>query len=331
MSLRRAGVLSGLAGLLALAGCGGGGDGATPVPAPSAPASAATASPSAATAPASPPAVRPYTALGDSYTSGLQIPPQQGTPRGCARSGVNYPSLVAARLGLSGPDFRDVSCSGARTRDLTAPQQTAGGANPPQLEAVSDATRLVTLGIGGNDVGFMDVLGRCAMESVKRSVAAALTEQPGAEAPCREYYTTGGGADEVGRAIEATGPKVVEAVREIRRRAPQARVLLVGYPALLPADPAACEATLGSGVAPGDLAFLAEKQRQLDAMLRRSAEQAGGVFVDTSTPSAGHDMCAGEDRRWVEPPLPAPGLASLHPNARGEQGMAAAVLAAATP
>ncbi|MFJ1701971.1 SGNH/GDSL hydrolase family protein [Kitasatospora sp. NPDC088346] len=326
-TLRRAGLLSGLAGLLALAGCGGG---SAPAPAPSPPASAVapTASAPAAT---TPPPVRPYAALGDSYTSGLRIPPQQGTPRGCARSGVNYPSLVAARLGLSGQDFRDVSCSGARTGDLTAPQQAAGGANPAQLEAVSDTTRLVTLGIGGNDVGFMDVLGRCAMESVKRSVAAALTEQPGAEAPCRAHYSTGDGTDEVGRAIEATGPKVAEAVREIRRRAPLARVLLVGYPAMLPADPAACAATLGSGVAPGDLAFLAEKQRQLDAMLRRSAEQAGGVFVDTSTPSAGHDMCAGEDERWVEPPLPAAGLAPLHPNARGEQGMAAAVLAAVTP
>jgi hypothetical protein len=52
------------------------------------------------------------------------------------------------------------------------------------------------------------------------------------------------------------------------------------------------------------------------------------VFVDTYTPSLGHDMCAGPERRWIEPPLPAAGRAPLHPNAAGQQGMAAAVLAA---
>ncbi|MEV4615978.1 SGNH/GDSL hydrolase family protein [Kitasatospora sp. NPDC049258] len=332
MDLRRAAVVAALAGPLALSGCAGG---PRPSPAPSRAASP-TAAP-ATTAVPSPSAVPagPYAALGDSYTSGLQVPPQQGTPKGCARSGANYPSLVAARLDLAGPDFRDVSCSGARTADLTAAQQTSGGANPPQLDALTPATRLVTLGIGGNDVGFMDVLGRCALESVKRSVASALTERPaaaapGAEAPCQEYYTGADGADQVGRRIEATGPKLAEAVAAIRQRAPRARVLVVGYPALLPADPAACAVTLGPGVAPGDVAFLAREQQQLNAVLRRAAEGAGARFVDTYAPSVGHDMCAGEAERWVEPPMPSPGLAALHPNAKGEAAMAAAVLAVVT-
>jgi hypothetical protein len=81
-------------------------------------------------------------------------------------------------------------------------------------------------------------------------------------------------------------------------------------------------------VAPGDLAFLAEKQQQLNAMLRERAAAAGARFVDTAAASAGHDLCAGPEHRWIEPVLPAAGAAPLHPNALGERGMAAAVLAA---
>ncbi|WP_146259367.1 hypothetical protein [Streptomyces tateyamensis] len=60
------------------------------------------------------------------------------------------------------------------------------------------------------------------------------------------------------------------------------------------------------------------------------AAAAHAVFVDTYTPSLGHDMCAGAQQRWIEPPLPAAGRAPLHPNPAGQQGMAAAVLAALT-
>ncbi|WP_170290559.1 SGNH/GDSL hydrolase family protein [Kitasatospora atroaurantiaca] len=312
MDVRRAGVLLGL---LLTVGCGA----ATthpPSPAPSG---------TAATASAAPPA-GPYVALGDSYTSGLQIEPQVGTPPGCARSGVNYPSLVAKALGLAGGAFTDASCSGARTRDLTGAQRTDGGTNAPQLDALAPAIRLVTLGIGGNDAGFIDVIGQCAKESVKQTLLADLTRTPAAESPCRTYYTAENGQDQVQRKVDAAGERLADALREVRRRAPQAKVYVVGYPALLPADAAACTATLGRSVPAGDIAFLVEKERQLNAMLRQRAEAAGVGYVDTFAASAGHDMCAGESTRWVEPPFPAAGLAPVHPNARGQQGMAAAVL-----
>ncbi|MEV4561299.1 SGNH/GDSL hydrolase family protein [Kitasatospora sp. NPDC049285] len=260
-------------------------------------------------------------ALGDSYTSGLRIPPQGGTPEGCGRSGVNYPSLVARQLDLSA--FTDVSCSGARTGDLTAAQQTSGGANPPQLDALTSATRLVTLGIGGNDAGFLDVIGRCAMENVKHVLLGG-----GSDAPCRAYYTTGGGRNEVQQKVDATGEWLTAALGEIKRRAPDAKVLLVGYPALLPQDPATCSATLGDDIAAGDVRFVAAQEQQLNAMLRQRAEAAGVAFIDTYTASSGHDMCAAPGTRWIEPPEPTQGLAPIHPNAQGQQGMAAAVLGA---
>ncbi|GAA1074715.1 SGNH/GDSL hydrolase family protein [Kitasatospora arboriphila] len=320
--------------LLAAAGCGADGGSRAVPPAPPSD-GAQQQSPGRSAAQASPSPAGPYVALGDSYTSGLKVPPQTGTPAGCARSGVNYPALVAAGLGLTGTGFRDVSCSGARTGDLTAPQRTADGTNPPQLDALAGTTRLVTVGIGGNDAGFMDVVTRCAQESLRSTLAAGGATAAagggtgGAASACRAVYAAaGGGPDEVQQKVAAAGGKVGAVLAEIHRRAPSARVYVVGYPALLPADPAACRATLGDGFAAADLAFLTEKQQQLNGMLRERAAAAGAVFVDTAAVSAGHDMCAGEGERWIEPALPAAGGAPLHPNARGERGMAEAVLAA---
>ncbi|WP_162002548.1 SGNH/GDSL hydrolase family protein [Streptomyces sp. CB01881] len=323
--MRAAALAAGLAVLL-LAGCSGGGGDGTGAPAPDGPHPVrATATP---TPTPTPTPVGPYVALGDSYTSGLKIAPQVGEPRGCARSAVNYPSLVAKSLGLADGQFRDVSCSGARTGDLTGSQQTDGGANPPQLDALTPATRLVTVGIGGNDAGFMEVVGECARENLV-DVVKGLVGSGRAESPCREHYASAAGAvDQVQSKVDAAGERLGRVLQEVRRRSPQARVYVVGYPSLLPADPAACAPVLGGAVAAADLGFLAEKEQQLNAMLKGRAETAGAVFVDAAAPSAGHDMCAGEADRWVEPPFPASGLAAIHPNAKGQQGVAAAVLKA---
>jgi hypothetical protein len=68
-----------------------------------------------------------YVALGDSYTAGPPIPVQETTPLGCLRSDHNYPYLVAAALGVV--EFRDPSCSGAETEDMTQPQGVTPGPN----------------------------------------------------------------------------------------------------------------------------------------------------------------------------------------------------------
>nr|WP_202523764.1 SGNH/GDSL hydrolase family protein [Kitasatospora sp. SID7827] len=310
MPVALAAALAGAA-LIGAAGCGAGGTAPAPKPDRASP----------TTSPSPTPVTGPYVALGDSYTSGLRIPPQGGTPQGCGRSGANYPSLVAQRLDLK--DFTDVSCSGARTGDLTAAQRTEDGTNPPQLDAVSAATRLVTLGIGGNDAGFMDVLGRCAVENLRHSLIGK-----GDAAPCRTYYTTGAGSGEVQRKMTTTAERLTAVLGEIKRRAPQAEVLLVGYPALLPQDPGRCAETLGDGIADADIGFVAEQERQLNGMLRQRAEAAGVAFVDTYSSSTGHDMCEAEGTRWIEPLDAGKGLAPIHPNAQGQQGMATAVLSA---
>lgn len=258
----------------------------------------------------------PYVALGDSYTAGPKIPGQTGYPSGCDRSDRNYPSLVAARLKLDGGDFKDVSCSGATIADLTTSQSTEDGTNPAQLSALSHETRLVTVGIGGNDIGFASTIKRCVAMGALYELAAKYAPE---DAPCARRYT-----DDVEDKVQAAGKRLSGALSEIRRRAPEARVYVVGYPSLLPTDGAECrrEMTLASG----DVTFLREQEQQLNTELRDRAKIAGVEYVDTYKPSEGRDACSAEGTRWIEPLLPQSPAAAMHPNELGERGMADAVL-----
>ncbi|AXI77476.1 SGNH/GDSL hydrolase family protein [Peterkaempfera bronchialis] len=315
-----AGALAATGALLLTAACSGGG-GSQAGPAKPAPVPVATTAPS----PGSGSSAGPYAALGDSYTSGPRIPTQAGTPLGCDRSDRNYPSLVAKALGLTGRDFRDVSCSGATTANLAAPQSTSDGVNPPQLAALSTRTRLVTLSIGGNDVGFVALLSRCVQAGVLRSLGLDRSAAPSGDAPCKDFYTASG-HDELGQRVQTAGRRLAAGLAEVRQRAPLARVFVVGYPALVPESGAACPSQLG--LAAGDVAFLHDEEQRLNTELRQRAEAAGARYVDTWTPSLGHDACTAEAVRWIEPLSPAAPAAPAHPNERGERGMADAVLRA---
>src|SRR5215208_3015548 len=110
-----------------------------------------------------------YVALGDSYTAGPGITPQDPSFPGCIRSDANYPNLVAPDLGL--PAFRDVSCSGAQTKDMFATQDVDPDPdNPPQLDALDASTKIVTLGIGGNDIGFTSIAETCVQLAIQSSL-----------------------------------------------------------------------------------------------------------------------------------------------------------------
>jgi lysophospholipase L1-like esterase len=263
-----------------------------------------------------------YAALGDSYTSGPDIPTQVGTPAGCERSSRNYPSLVAQSLGFKTDRVHDVSCSGATIADLTGPQSTSDGVNAAQLSALSSSTTFVTLGIGGNDVDFAGVLTRCVEVDLIPSLIGSSTAQ---SSPCQAYYTSGG-TDQIEQKIQAAATSLADALGQITRRAPHAGVFVVGYPDLLPPGGDSCADTLG--ITSADLVFLNQEELRLNAMLKASAKAAGATYVDTYTPSQGHDACTEPTVRWTEPLDPGSPAAPLHPNARGEQAMANAVLTA---
>jgi lysophospholipase L1-like esterase len=247
-----------------------------------------------------------YVALGDSYTSAPRTGDPSGTPAGCDRSSNNYPHLVAANIKPA--EFADVSCSGATTADMTGSQQTKNGTNPPQLNALNAATTLVTVGIGGNDIGFIGLAGQCA------------TVHPGSS-PCKDKLTAGG-HDQLADKTNTTAGRVADLLDKIHRRAPKARVVVVGYPTVLP-DGSGCWPSLPVGA--GDVAYLREALGKLNDMLAAQAKSHGAGFVDTATPSKGHDLCTASDTRWVEGLIPTSNAIALHPNAKGEKAMADAV------
>jgi len=252
-----------------------------------------------------------YVALGDSYASAPLVPAQTGQPAGCLRSNRNYPALVAKGLEIT--DFRDVSCGGATTRDMTAAQQVPGGRNAPQLDAVTADATLVSVTIGGNDIGFGSIIQECATRSPLKPTGSA----------CKDFYNSGG-TDQLAARIRATAPKIADVLHGIDGRAPEATIVVVGYPAILPDSGPGCFPIVP--FSPGDVAYLRSTEKALNAMLADEAGSAGAVFVDTYTPSIGHDVCTPPGTKWIEGFVPTSPAAPVHPNALGTAGQAAAVL-----
>jgi hypothetical protein len=248
-----------------------------------------------------------WAGLGDSYAAGPLIPNQQLNPLGCLRSDRNFAHLAAAALGRS---LADVSCSGAKTDDMTAPQNVTPGPNPPQFNALTTDTQIVTLQIGGNDIGFTSILQNCA------------TANPFAH-PCRDRYVVNG-HDTLADKIAATAPKVAAVLQGIHTRSPGARVFVVNYAAILPETGSGCWPQVP--IAFSDVAYLRSVEKNLNAMLAQQAAANGARIVDDYTASIGRDACKSSSTRWVEPLIPGNAAAPFHPNARGEAGIAAVVV-----
>ena len=250
-----------------------------------------------------------WVGLGDSFAAGPLIPNQSLSPLGCLRSSNNFARLATASRGDA---LTDVSCSGARTTHMTNPQSTDAGTNPPQFNALTADTAIVSLQIGGNDIGFTEILQNC------------VTYNPFGR-PCQNRYNPGGN-DEITARINATAPKVADVIKGIRAKAPGARILVVNYAAILPESGSGCWPQVP--LAYSDVPYLRAKQKQLNTMLRDQAASNGAVYVDDYTASIGRDACKSSGTRWVEPLVPGNAAAPFHPNARGMAGIAPVVAAA---
>lgn len=247
-----------VAAVLLLSGCTSSGEQSSPTPAP----------------------VERYVALGDSFSAGPLIPTSD-LAGGCLRSDHNYPSLVAKDLAVK--SLVDVTCSGATTRDLTHAQPTFGGARiPPQLRAVTAGTDLVTIGIGGNDLGLFGTL-------VQTCTSLRASDPDGS--PCARRLAERG--PDLAAATRVISARVTRSLRAIRTKAPRATVVLVGYLRLVP-DRGSCARL---PLATGDYAEGRRISRVLDRALAQAARRADVRFVDMYDASRGHDICS--DDPWV--------------------------------
>ncbi|HEX3510091.1 MAG TPA: SGNH/GDSL hydrolase family protein [Solirubrobacteraceae bacterium] len=251
-----------------------------------------------------------YVAMGDSYTAAPGVlPPSPTAPADCAQSAANYPHLVAAALGLS---LTDVSCSGAKTEDFTVAQFPD---QPPQFDALTPSTEIVTVGMGGNDHNlFGTLLAGCT---------ALDAGQPNVGAPCREHYEAF-----VRTTYKEDVRPAEEALERIHALSPNAQVFVVGYPDITPTH-GSCPASMPWTT--GDLRWFRNRvQLAGNAMLRREAHRQHATFVNTFSASIGHDVCQPPGVRWIEPLIGSLTGVPVHPNAVGEQHDALAVEKAMT-
>lgn len=235
--------------------------------------------------------------MGDSAASAPLVP-DQAQPAGCFRSTNDYPSVLARHLAAS--SFTDVTCSGARTEDLVSRSQTIRpGQVPPQLDAVSSDTRLVTVTIGGNDIDLPKLAAQCRRSSL---------DVP----PCSSDLVVDG-ADRISQAIDADADDWAALIVAIRAKAPDARVIVVGYGTYVRPEGCFPEQPIN----PVDAAYFQSKIDELDARMQQVASDQDVEFFDTRPLSVGHDICAAPQDRYIEGFAPTSPAAPLHPNGAG--------------
>lgn len=248
-----------------------------------------------------------YVALGDSYSAASGVLPLDlFAPPECLRSIRNYPHVIAADTGAQ---LKDITCGAAETSDFFESQYPGV---PPQLNALSQETQLVTMTIGGNDSGvFIDTILACG--------SAGLSTL-GQGSPCKDHY--GSSFEETIDSV--TYPSLIKALNAVKAAAPAARVAILGYPWIMPAS-GGCFTKMP--IAEGDVPYVRGIQATLNDAISRAAAATGTTYVDFSTVSNGHDACQPLGVRWIEPVLQGTNPVIVHPNALGEAEMAAQTMA----
>ncbi|MBW5249200.1 SGNH/GDSL hydrolase family protein [Streptomyces sp. P01-B04] len=282
-------------------------------------------------------AAAPYdwVALGDSYTAGV-IPAAGDVfefPRnGCQRTDQSYPQVIERDLG-SLLDLTNVSCGAATIKDITSNYQSPIGRHlppftedpeypffpvPPQSDAVKSGTDVVTVGAGGNTLGFDDILFTCLQLD---------QDSGGVGTPCRDKL-----ADHIPARLAKVSSDYDEMLATVHKRAPHAKVINVGYPTVIPQDTSKCrhnDYEQFASITPGDLDWLRDDvQGPLNKAIEKTAGDHGDTFVDLTDSTRNHSVC--DAGKWVE------GLYSyfptkvafVHPNTLGHKNAADHVSAA---
>lgn len=289
-----------------------------------------------------------WAALGDSYTAGLFIgdprPPLGSTSRdGCDRTAGSYPDLVGRALAARPLDkpvsLIDVSCDNAAVGNVTRDrQQPTSPVQPPDGDPagwplvdpqirrarLDGRTDVVTVGIGAISLPF----GECLNLSL-------------AHISCTAYYADPpAGVEGLDAKLARIRDEYTRMLGAIHHAAPHAKVITVGYPAILPERGNACGGgpTQLGPISPADIDWLREDAlKALNTIIQSETAKRGDSYVDLYTSSVGHDVCAPEDTQWIEgicgdaapfwPTVPPGGLpfdcaaigkraTLLHPNAR---------------
>ncbi|MFB9737066.1 SGNH/GDSL hydrolase family protein [Streptomyces thermocoprophilus] len=221
-----------------------------------------------------------YVALGDSYSSGVGAGSYISSSGDCKRSTKAYPYLWNAAHAPS--SFTFAACSGARTDEVLA----------NQLGGLSSSTGLVSISIGGNDAGFADVMTTCVLSSDSTCLSRINT--------AKAY-------------VDSTLPGKLDAVyNAIRSKAPNARVVVLGYPRFYKLG------TTCIGLSETKRSAINAAADHLDNAIAQRAAAHGFVFGDVRTTFTGHEICSSSS--WLRSVNWLNIRESYHPTAAGQSG-----------
>ncbi|MBV2356206.1 SGNH/GDSL hydrolase family protein [Streptomyces sp. J2-1] len=234
----------------------------------------------AAAAQASTTATGGYVALGDSYSSGVGAGSYISSSGDCDRSTKAYPYLWNAAH--SPASFSFLACSGATTDTVLA----------NQLGTLNSSTSLVSITIGGNDAGFADVMTTCVTSSDSTCISKINT--------ARAY-------------VGSTLPGKLNAVYgAIRSKAPNARVVVIGYPRFY---------LLGQsclGLSEAKRTAINDASDYMDTTIQGRAAAYGYAFGDVRNTFSGHQICSSDS--WLHSVNWLNIGESYHPTAAGHSG-----------
>lgn len=251
------------------------------------------------------PAQARYVSMGSSFAAGANIGPlQAGSPERCGRTTNNYASLLATRMDLA---LTDVSCGGAKTDHILG----AWDELPPQIEALTPDTRLVTITIGGNDVNYVGWLfvSGCKMGIPFRRGAS---EQAG---PCPSGPPPG---DDLFTKLDTNLRNIAA---EVRRRAPNATLVFVQYVTLVSDSACPLEA-----IASEDARIAKGIAKRFSAITEAAARDTGAMVLNTDDLSVNHTPCSAEPwANGLHADYDMKNGAPWHPNAAGHSAIAEAL------
>ncbi|MCS5480767.1 SGNH/GDSL hydrolase family protein [Corynebacterium sp. YIM 101645] len=244
-----------------------------------------------------------YVALGDSYAAMGSTTAGTTGPAYCLRSADNYPGQVLSDARVTG---RDATCQGAVTADLLQPRQAGEETIPAQVEALGADTDLVTLSIGGNDIGFGDVAGcfLAAMQAGRPSDCAPTWQQS------------------VDDRLTQLPERLDEVYQAIDERSDGARVITTGYLPLLGPEDDCAEADV---LSQPDRAWVVTLTDQINRVVADAAQRHGAEMVLPER-AGNHTGCAEPEHRWVDFFGSETGAYPMHPTPTGQEVMAQAVL-----
>lgn len=223
-----------------------------------------------------------YVALGDSYSSGLGAGSYISSSGSCDRSTNAYPEQWAAAHAPA--SFVSVACAGATTSDVTG----------SQVSALSASTTLVSLTIGGNDAGFSSVMETCVLKSTSSCVSAVSTAE--------SFVST------------QLPAKLNSALQQVRTHAPNAKIVLLGYPELYDLS----KSSTCIGLSTTDRTDLNKAADALDSAMAAAAISNGDTFADVRGQFAHHEICDGGSS-WLNSVNILSISSSYHPTAAGQE------------